>query len=239
MLQFRGGRALSPFRLEKLLKEINALNLQVTSIDTEYWHFCSVTRDLLAHELNALKKLLNDDPVLESTQHPGDFFLVLPRPGTISPWSSKATDIAQHCGLDAVERIERGMAFYVQCAEKLSAADKNRLGVLIHDRMTEAVFTSFGDASKLFQHFAPKPLNTIDVLEGDIEALLQANQTMGLALSPDEIEYLAHHFKQMARNPTDVELMMFAQANSEHCRHKIFNADWIVDGKGSSSLRFF
>ena len=122
MLQFRGGRALSPFRLEKLLKEINALNLQVTSIDTEYWHFCSVTRDLLDHELNALKKLLNDDPVLESTQHPGDFFLVLPRPGTISPWSSKATDIAQHCGLDAVERIERGMAFYVQCAEKLSAA---------------------------------------------------------------------------------------------------------------------
>jgi phosphoribosylformylglycinamidine synthase len=238
MLQFRGGRALSPFRLEKLLKEINALNLQVTSIDTEYWHFCSVTRDLQDHELNALKKLLNDDPVLESTQHPGDFFLVLPRPGTISPWSSKATDIARHCGLDAVERIERGMAFYVQCTEKLSAAGKNRLGALIHDRMTEALFASFGDASKLFQHFAPKPLNTIDVLGGGIEALLQANQTMGLALSSDEIEYLMHHFKQMARNPTDVELMMFAQANSEHCRHKIFNADWIVDGKAQEKSLF-
>lgn len=238
MLQFCGGRALSPFRLEKLLKEINTLNLQVSSVHTEYWHFCSVTRSLQDDELGALKALLGYDSTQENPQYPGEFFLVLPRPGTISPWSTKATDIAYHCGLTVIERIERGIAFYIQCQTQFSAADKARLASLIHDRMTEAVFDSFEDAARLFQHFEPKSLNTIDVMKGGIEALLQANQTMGLALSTDEIEYLAHHFKQIARNPTDVELMMFAQANSEHCRHKIFNADWIVDGKAQDKSLF-
>ena len=238
MLQFCGGRALSPFRLEKLLKEINTLNLQVSTVNTEYWHFCSVTRNLQDEELGALKELLNYDLTQENTQHSGEFFLVLPRPGTISPWSTKATDIAHHCGLTGVERIERGIAFYIQCQAKLSADNKVRLASLIHDRMTEAVFDSFEDAARLFQHFEPKPLNTIDVMNGGIDALWQVNQTMGLALSEDEIEYLAYHFEQAGRNPTDVELMMFAQANSEHCRHKIFNADWIVDGKAQEKSLF-
>ncbi|MBV6448702.1 phosphoribosylformylglycinamidine synthase [Nitrosomonas sp.] len=238
MLQFCGGHALSPFRLEKLRKEINALNLPVTAIETEYWHFCQVTRALHNEELNALCRLLNHDPVQENVQHPGEFFLVLPRPGTISPWSSKATDIAQHCGLAAVERIERGIAYYIQCASPLSVEDKARLKPLLHDRMTEAVFASFADAERLFQHFPPQPLHTVDVLGGGIDALRQANQSMGLALSVDEIEYLAKNFQQMARNPTDVELMMFAQANSEHCRHKIFNADWIIDGKPQDKSLF-
>ncbi len=238
MLQFCGGHALSPFRLEKLRKEINTLNLPVAAIATEYWHFCSATRNLQDDELTALRQLLNHDQAQESAQHPGEFFLVLPRPGTISPWSSKATDIAQHCGLTAVERIERGVAYYIQCASPLSVEDKARLKPLLHDRMTEAVFASFADAERLFQHFPPQPLNTIDVLGGGIEALQQANQSMGLALSADEIDYLAHHFQQMARNPTDVELMMFAQANSEHCRHKIFNADWIIDGKSQDKSLF-
>ena len=238
MLQFCGGRALSPFRLEKLLKEINTLNLQVSTVNTEYWHFCSVTRNLQDEELGALKELLNYDLTQENTQHSGEFFLVLPRPGTISPWSTKATDIAHHCGLTGVERIERGIAFYIQCQAKLSADNKVRLASLIHDRMTEAVFDSFEDAARLFQHFEPKPLNTIDVMNGGIDALWQVNQTMGLALSEDEIEYLAYHFEQSGRNPTDVELMMFAQANSEHCRHKIFNADWIVDGKAQEKSLF-
>lgn len=231
MLQFYGGRALSSFRLEKLLKEINRLNLQVVAMNTEYWHFCSVTRNLQSEELDALKKLLNHDLVSEPAQQSAEFFLVLPRPGTISPWSTKATDIAHHCGLTAVERIERGIAFYIQCNTRLSADDKANLAPLLHDRMTETVFDSFADAAKLFQHFAPKPLDTIDVMNGGIDALWQANQAMGLALSEDEIEYLLYHFELAGRNPTDVELMMFAQANSEHCRHKIFNADWIVDGK--------
>lgn len=238
MLQFCGGRAHSPFRLEKLLKEIKTLNLPVTAIHAEYWHFCAVTRDLRDDELSALRKLLNHDQARENAQHPGEFFLVLPRPGTLSPWSTKATDIAHHCGLAAVERIERGIAYYIQCESELAADDKTRLMALLHDRMTEAVFAAFDDAARLFQHFAPKPLNTVDVMQGGIEALRQANQTMGLALSADEIEYLAYHFQQMARNPTDVELMMFAQANSEHCRHKIFNADWIVDGKPQDKSLF-
>ncbi|WP_297325405.1 phosphoribosylformylglycinamidine synthase [Nitrosomonas sp.] len=238
MLQFCGGRALSSFRLEKLLKEINTLDLQVVSVTTEYWHFCSMTRNLQIEEFNALRRLLNDDPAQENNPHPGEFFLVLPRPGTISPWSSKATDIAHHCGLTAVERIERGIAYYIQCHEQLSDQDKARLMPLLHDRMTEAVFASFDDAAKLFQHFAPKPLNEIDVRHGGIEALRQANQAMGLALSADEIEYLLHHFQRVQRDPTDVELMMFAQANSEHCRHKIFNADWIVDGKAQDKSLF-
>ena len=238
MLQFCGGHALSPFRLEKLLNEIKTLNLPVTSIDTEYWHFCALARDLQPHELSALKKLLNETASRQAAQQTGELFLVLPRPGTISPWSSKATDIARHCGLAAVERIERGIAFYVQTGAALPETGKARLKSLLHDRMTEAVFGSFADAAKLFQHFAPQPLHTVDVMQGGREALLQANQTMGLALSPDEIDYLLHHFTHAQRNPTDVELMMFAQANSEHCRHKIFNADWIVDGKPQDKSLF-
>jgi phosphoribosylformylglycinamidine synthase len=239
MLQFCGGRAFSSFRLEKLLRKINnTLDLRIASIYAEYWHFCSVTRDLQNDELGTLKKLLDYDQAQENVQHPGEFFLALPRPGTISPWSTKATNIANHCGLTAIERIERGILYHIQCDRKLSVDDKTRLVPLLHDRMTEAVFSSFDDAAGLFQHFEAKPLNTIDIMNGGIDALWQANQNMGLALSEDEIEYLAYHFEQAGRNPTDVELMMFAQANSEHCRHKIFNADWIVDGKARDKSLF-
>lgn len=238
MLQFCGGRALSPFRLEKLIKQIRILGFPVSQLTADYWHFCAMTQDLKDAELSALRKLLNHDEVPENIHHPGELFLVLPRPGTISPWSTKATDIAHHCGLLAVERIERGIAYHIQCDNKLSVEDKTRLKPLLYDRMTEAVFATFEDAGQLFLHFEPKPLNTIDVMQGGIEALQQANQAMGLALSVDEISYLVFHFQQMARNPTDVELMMFAQANSEHCRHKIFNADWIVDGKSQDKSLF-
>jgi len=231
MLRFCGGHALSPFRLEKLLKEINAHPVHVSRIKTEYWHFCATTRPLRDNECAILMRLLNADMIQQDSQVDGEFFLVLPRPGTISPWSTKATDIAHHCGLEAVERIERGIAFYVHSNQVLSADDRKHLWASIHDRMTEAVFDSFDAAAQNFQHFAPRPLNTVDIINGGIAALQKANQAMGLALSVDEIEYLAYHFKQVMRNPTDVELMMFAQANSEHCRHKIFNAEWIIDGK--------
>ncbi len=165
----------------------------------------------------------------------GALLLILPRPGTISPWSTKATEIAHHCGLSALERLERGIAFHVQTRDEahkeLSPAAKEALLPLIHDRMTEAVFGSFDEAERLFRHFAPAPLNTVDVLTGGRGALEKANSEMGLALSTDEIDYFAAYFIRTGRNPTDVELMMFAQANSEHCRHKIFNADWIIDGQ--------
>jgi phosphoribosylformylglycinamidine synthase len=241
MLRLRGGRALSPFRLEKLVKEINLQLPQVSHIYAEYWHFCALTsssQTLQDDALAVLKRLLNYGPAQEDIQPKGTLFLVLPRPGTISPWSSKATDIAHHCGLEAVERIERGIAFHMPMDQTLSDLHKAHLLSLIHDRMTEAVFESFDDAEKLFQHFPPLSLNTVDVVHGGIAALQEANQKMGLALSTDEIEYLAHNFKQTARNPTDVELMMFAQANSEHCRHKIFNADWVIDGQQQDQSLF-
>ncbi|MCC7091830.1 MAG: phosphoribosylformylglycinamidine synthase [Nitrosomonas sp.] len=237
MLQFCGGRALSPFRLEKLFKEINHLNLPVSRIAAEYWHFCAVTRTLHQAELDILRQILSETPTQQNSQQSGTFFLVLPRPGTISPWSTKATDIAHHCGLSAVERIERGIGYFIECEAPLSVEDTARLTPFLHDRMTEAVFASFEDAAQLFRHYEPKPLQTID-LQQSVAALQQANQRMGLALSADEIDYLADYFLRIARNPTDVELMMFAQANSEHCRHKIFNADWIVDGKPQQKSLF-
>ncbi|MEK6707371.1 MAG: phosphoribosylformylglycinamidine synthase [Pseudomonadota bacterium] len=231
MLRLRGGSALSPFRLEKLTDALKTAAPQVSHIYAEYWHFCAVGRDLRSDESTILAKLLTYGAAQRSEEPAGELQLVLPRPGTISPWSSKATDIVRHCGLEAVGRLERGVAFYVQTTNGLAAAARTALFALIHDRMTEAVFNSFDDAEKLFRHYAPVPLRAVDVLTGGIAALQRANSDMGLALSPDEIEYLAANFVRIGRNPTDVELMMFAQANSEHCRHKIFNADWVIDGK--------
>lgn len=155
--------------------------------------------------------------------------LVTPRPGTISPWSSKSTDIAHNCGLDKVVRLERGIAYYVQ-ADTLSAEQEQQVNNLIHDRMMESVFAEFNDAAALFATAEPGEFTSVDVLSGGREALVNANIEMGLALADDEITYLAENFAKLGRNPHDIELYMFAQANSEHCRHKIFNADWTIDG---------
>lgn len=231
MLQFRGHKALSQFRLQKLSDLIKAIVPQFSAIDAEYWYFCETSRTLNQDQLNILQKLLGIESVRQSYVPTGEFLLVLPRPGTISPWSSKATDIAHHCGLNVTERIERGIAFYIQHEAVLSDENRCAIEAIIHDRMTEAVFHSFSDAAVLFHHFAPATLKEVDILQGGIETLSKANQAMGLALSSDEIDYLMNYFLEIKRNPTDVELMMFAQANSEHCRHKIFNADWVIDGE--------
>ncbi|MFN6961268.1 MAG: phosphoribosylformylglycinamidine synthase, partial [Rhodocyclaceae bacterium] len=156
----------------------------------------------------------------------GTMLLVTPRLGTISPWSSKATDIAHNCGFDAVKRIERGIAYILPN----SALTKRHLARL-HDRMTESVLDSLDAVEALFHHVAPQPMTSIDILAGGRTALVAANDELGLALSADEIDYLIDNFTKLGRNPTDVELMMFAQANSEHCRHKIFNASWEIDGE--------
>lgn len=230
VLQFRGDRALSPFRLKKLLATMSQLHsVQVSHIYAEFWYFCAVNRQLSNDEKVVLSKLLNVDLVDQNEIQQGTLSLVLPRLGTISPWSSKATDIAHHCGLAVIERIERGVAFYVETKQALNADQATTIRALIHDRMTESVFTSFDDAGQLFSQYKPQPFKTIDVIAGGISALQQADMELGLALSDDEMVYLVDNFKRMARNPTDVELMMFAQANSEHCRHKIFNADWVID----------
>jgi phosphoribosylformylglycinamidine synthase len=171
-------------------------------------------------------KVLEQTPQASAGLH---LFLIAPRIGTISPWASKATDIARNCGLDNIERIERGMAVWIEGA--LTEAQKQQWAALLHDRMTESVLTDFQAASALFAHPQAQTFNTVDVLGAGKEALMQANRELGLALSADEIDYLVENYQILARNPSDVELMMFAQANSEHCRHKIFNADFILDGQ--------
>jgi phosphoribosylformylglycinamidine synthase len=251
MLRFRGGNALSSFRLEKLLVAFKALAPQVSHICAEYWYFCNTAGELSQEQLHILCTLLECD-ASKAGPNPSDpeegALLVLPRPGTISPWSTKATDIARDCGLDAVERVERGVAFCIRDEDDRNldfihpedSGDRlNRLFALIHDRMTEAVFGSLGEAENLlFRQLEPAKFATIDVLADGIAALQQANQTMGLALSPDEMAYFAAYFLRIRRNPSDTELMMFAQANSEHCRHKIFNADWIIDGEAQEKSLF-
>ena len=224
VLKMPGGRALSNFRLDKLnaLVRATAAGLDVRS--ARFWHFVETTRDLTQPESETLAKLLTYGDATPATV--GRPILVTPRFGTISPWSSKATDIAKQCGLDAVRRVERGTAFDVEGAGPISA-----ILSLLHDRMTETIVDTLASVDELFHHYAPKPLTRVDVLGRGPAALDEANARFGLALAPDEIDYLVAYFTSHRRNPTDVELTMFAQANSEHCRHKIFNASWIIDGQ--------
>ena len=227
LLSLRGRNALSPFRIAKLLS--NLAETRISGITADFWHFVQTARGLSAAERATLESILTYGPHAAEHADAGELLLVIPRPGTISPWASKATDIAHNCGLAAITRIERGVAWRIATRGSKPLADKDRAALLplIHDRMTEAVFASLEDSARLFTHFEPRPLQTI----GRSRAAMQkANAALGLALSADEIDYLAEHFKRAKRDPTDVELMMFAQANSEHCRHKIFNADWIIDG---------
>src|SRR6202140_2489544 len=232
LISLRGRNALSPFRIDKLLTSL--ATTRVSSLAVDFWHFVQTTRALSVAERDTLERILTYGP--HSAEHAGrgELYLVIPRPGTISPWASKATDIARNCGLASIERIERGVAFRVMTRDGAVLGDADRAALLpqIHDRMTEAVYGSLADASRLFSHVAPRPLATIALAARGRSAIEEANRALGLALSDDEIDYLADYFgpKHAGRDPTDVELMMFAQANSEHCRHKIFNADWIIDG---------
>ena len=231
ILRLRGRDALPAFRRNKLLQAA-APAIPGLQVNAEFWHFIQLRESLSSEALAKLERILSYGPAASDVAQQGTLLLVTPRIGTISPWSSKATDIARHCGLPAVERIERGMAWWCNAGGKpLHDEQRRALLPLIHDRMTESVLDGFDAAAALFRHIEPRPLASVDLLDGGREALAQANITMGLALSPDEIDYLLDNYKRMGRNPTDVELMMFAQANSEHCRHKIFNADWIVDGE--------
>lgn len=228
MLILRGAPALSEFRVKKYLAAFAAKDLNVTDIYAEYTHFADVTAELSDDELSKLNSLVEYGPSIAQHQPEGELFLITPRPGTISPWSTKATNIANNCGLDKVKRVERGIAFYVVC--DLNETQKSDLVAELHDRMTEVVFSELNQASQLFVAEQPKPFTSVDVIAGGREALSNANLTMGLALADDEIDYLVENFIQLGRNPNDIELYMFAQANSEHCRHKIFNADWTIDG---------
>lgn len=229
MLVLRGAPALSDFRSKKLLQQFVDAKLPVTDIYAEYVHFVEVSETLSNEQQEVLDKLLTYGPKGEQHAPHGQLILVTPRPGTISPWSSKATDIAHNCGLNSIQRLERGCAYYLQ-GDKLDHQSWAVAAALLHDRMTESVAAELEFAQQLFSHAQPRALSSVDVLEGGREALAEANVRLGLALAEDEIDYLVASFQRLGRNPNDIELYMFAQANSEHCRHKIFNADWTIDG---------
>lgn len=219
MQVYKGISALSNFRTAKLLAKLQASNLSA-----EYVHFVDTNAKLSNEDEQRLQELLTYGSPFAGKAN-GNLYMVVPRPGTISPWSSKATDIIHNAGISAVSRVERGIAYYVEGGESVPE--------LLHDRMTEAVLTDLESAKALFEEHEPRPIRTIDVND-----LTNANTELGLALADDEISYLTEAYKKLARNPTDAELMMFAQVNSEHCRHKIFNADWVIDGQPQQKSLF-
>lgn len=236
MLTLRGAPALSAFRLDKLSRKLTAVHPDIKLLHTEFMHFADVAAALAPEREAVLASLLEYGPTISEAGHvasadSSSLLLVVPRPGTISPWSSKATDIAHNCGLDEVKRIERGVAYQVYLPPALEQDRLDAVLGLLHDRMTETVITAVEQAEQLFVEASPAPMMSVDILEGGREALEQADRSLGLALADDEIDYLVDSFTALGRNPNDVELMMFAQANSEHCRHKIFNASWSINGE--------
>jgi phosphoribosylformylglycinamidine synthase len=234
LLTLRGRNALSDFRLKKLSQRLQSIAPAISSVSADYWHFVSLSDALSLAHRRILDRILTYGSVASSPDPSNTTqVIVVPRIGTISPWASKATEIARGCGLQKVERIERGVVYYLgsHSGQELLAHDRQALAPLLHDRMTESILHSMDEVARLFQQVAPQALTRISLLEGGRASLEQANRELGLALSEDEIDYLLDNFQRMQRDPTDVELTMFAQANSEHCRHKIFNADWVIDGK--------
>ncbi len=243
MLILPGSNALSAFRSQRLLTQLQAVAPTIADVSARYYHFIDASAPLSTEDTERLTAMLTYGEPVPETQYEGvtEEFFVIPRLGTISPWASKATDIAHNCGMAHIHRVERGVAFKVVlksgilgtgfgAPKKLADDDIQAVAALLHDRMTETVLRSADQAQALFTDLESRPLDQIDVLGRGRDALVEANATMGLALAEDEIDYLFEAFARVQRNPTDVELMMFAQANSEHCRHKIFNAEWTIDG---------
>ncbi|NTV10824.1 MAG: phosphoribosylformylglycinamidine synthase, partial [Zoogloea sp.] len=236
-LKLRGAPALSATRLARLSETVKTALPRLRGLAVEHWYFVELRAPLDEAERARLVDLLDAHPATPEAPA-GSLLLVTPRLGTISPWSSKATDIARQCGFDKIVRIERGAAYSVDLRGSLEQKERDAILPVLHDRMTESVLASLDAAEALFHHYQPQPLTTVDVVGKGRDALVAANTELGLALSEDEIDYLVENFTRIGRNPTDVELMMFAQANSEHCRHKIFNADWVIDGRPEEKTLF-
>ena len=239
-----GGNALSAFRIQQLLPQLQALCPDITGLQGQFLHLVTSEQSLSAQQVGVLLQLLTYGDPASSDQRATYALqmIVSPRLGTVSPWASKATDIAHNCGL-SVRRIERLVEYTLHFKSAsglnaLTAEGKLQLADLLHDRMTESLLQERNDAVALSRVLQAENLLHVDVLVGGREALVQANQKFGLALAEDEIDYLLLSFQQLGRNPTDVELMMFAQANSEHCRHKIFNATFTIDGNDQSHSLF-
>ena len=238
MLMLAGQAALSGFRLARRLESLQRIDGRVTGLEARYQYLVDVDGepgDALRARLHDL--LLADDPVFSFADGAYEL-LVAPRPGTISPWSSKATDIARACGLDSVRRVERATCHALQCSARIEAAAWPALAAALFDRMTEAVYADEDAVATLFASCPPRAVDVVPLGDDAVSALAAANERLGLALSADEIDYLAGNYTSLGRDPTDAELMMFAQANSEHCRHKIFNASWSIDGTAREERLF-
>ncbi|MBL9199561.1 MAG: phosphoribosylformylglycinamidine synthase, partial [Opitutaceae bacterium] len=231
MLILRGSSALSPFRLQKLRADLVAAGVPAQAVGAVFVHVVDLAGELDDAQREVLEKLLTYGPTRSVEKISGLVKVVAPRPGTISPWASKATDIAHICGLATVRRVERVVAFSVDCGTAaLSDAQDAALAAKLHDRMTQVVLPSVEACDVLFRRESPRAMTSVPLLAEGRAALVEANKSLGLALAEDEIDYLVAAFTKLGRDPHDIELMMFAQANSEHCRHKIFNATWEIDG---------
>lgn len=237
MLLILGNSALSDASITKLKQQFKAKGCELSQLSAKYVHVVDVEQDALnKQQQEVLHSILEYGVHEEESNTEGHKIYAMPRIGTISPWSSKASDIAHICGLNQIQRIERGIQFTIDASISKAELEKH-LG-LLHDKMVEQIFYDESDCEQLFSHHTPKPLSHVDILASGKSALETANIELGLALSPDEIDYLVTNYQEINRNPTDVELMMFAQANSEHCRHKIFNASWTLDGEDKSETLF-
>ena len=234
MIVLPGSAALSSARLDALRTRLQERVPSVRAVSARFVHFVELTATLDADEARVLDALLTYGPKGEVTERDGLVRIVVPRIGTVSPWSTKATEIARRCGLAKVRRIERGVRYAIEGIEDGGAVPYE----LLHDRMTESVLAHEADAEKLFTTQTPRRLTSVPVLAQGKRALEEANRALGLALSAEEIDYLVRAFGELGRDPNDVELMMFAQANSEHCRHKIFNAQMVFDGEEQASSLF-
>ena len=245
-LTLAGSVAISPFRAQQLIERFAATDLPVTAVQACFEHYVWTSEPLSKSASDRVAVLLDYGVALDAPLDESDALVlrVLPRLGTVSPWASKATDIAHNCDMPYVKRIERGVRFVLTIKrgllgqKKLTDAELTAIAAILHDRMTQTVVDHTFDVGQLFVTRDGKAVQTVDVLGAGKHALEVANTQWGLALSDDEIDYLVQSFVQLGRNPTDVELMMFAQANSEHCRHKIFNAQWVIDGQTRDKTLF-
>ena len=225
MKVYEGSNALSDFRAAKLLSKLQTIDPKIKSVAGEYVHFADIGKNFSEADKKRVIELSTYGTPLGAKLN-GSLYVVVPRPGTISPWSSKATDIIHNSGIASLKRVERGIAYYIEGADSAN----QKITDVLHDRMTETVLDSLEAAEILFAETKPAELKTIDISSGK-SALEAANKEFGFALADDEIDYLFDAYQNLGRNPTDAELMMFAQVNSEHCRHKVFNADWKIDGE--------
>lgn len=237
VFELNGARALSDFRAARVLAALQRVSSNIEAVSGRFVHFVHASRELTKAEEERLASLLTYGDAAEDVR--ADLaFMVVPRLGTISPWASKATDIVKNCGIEGVLRVERGTVYSLALKAPLTEEEAAQAAGVLHDRMTESVVARDFPAENLFVELEGRPMATVALVEEGRPALERANVEMGLALSLDEIDYLTDAFTKIGRNPTDVELMMFAQANSEHCRHKIFNARWTVDGEEREETLF-